>query len=150
MRASKYFIAAIALIGFTSCEVFERDGCPDSYADNYDAKADRNDYSCIYSTEGVFYWGNNTQSNFQNNGITHITIVAEGETVVQNTPVASYATAAMQGVYSCQDTAWIEWDKKYYGNNHSVRVDLFDQNDSLFHSEKEQYSGICTYYRIDY
>ncbi len=53
-----YFASALILgASFTSCK---KEGCTDSLASNYDDSADRDDESCLFSANVVFWYDQNT------------------------------------------------------------------------------------------
>jgi hypothetical protein len=79
----KHLLLLGVLTGFllVGCQ---KEGCTDSLASNYSADAKKNDGSCQFSGGVVFWWGQNTSTQMQNNGITSISIIINGQTVASS------------------------------------------------------------------
>lgn len=148
------FSIALIVCVFTlsSCDVFQREGCTDSGALNYDEKADITDYSCIYDFQGVIHWDITTHSNFVTAGVTHLTISMDGENVIQNSPITKYTSATAYYPSECSDTTWIPVNNmKSYGGSHKVNLQVYNQNDSLIHQQPVLLqTHYCQKIKVDY
>jgi hypothetical protein len=124
----------LALIGGTliSCDFFSRKGCRDSQALNYDQDATKNDFSCIFRSDGIIYWQQNTQTTFETIGATSITIKIDDEEMFSNVLVSDYATASLSSPSNCTDTSWLYFENKIiYDDGANLKLEVFNQNDSL-------------------
>lgn len=68
---------AIAFLSY-SCK---KEGCSDAAAFNYDKSAKKDDGSCIYQGEVVFWYDENTSESLQLNGASSLTYYFNGELV---------------------------------------------------------------------
>ncbi|MEO9534159.1 MAG: hypothetical protein ABJG50_16325 [Crocinitomicaceae bacterium] len=148
MRFLKYFLSVAILFALTSCDFFERHGCTDYTADNYDAKASSNDGTCIYQSSGVIHWNANMNNFFLNNNVTHVTIELDGVDIVTQSEVSQYNYNSNPG---CNDPDWPRFSQHIYKDySEAKNIKLYNQNDSLVLSEVLLLGKGCNTYQIYY
>lgn len=148
----KFILPIILLYSLSSCQFFEKDGCPDPDAINYVENAKRDHNSCVYESHGLIYWENHNYDAMVADSITHITIEIDGKTVVENEPIIDYEGAFYP--QNCDDPDWISIPSlTYYSSNqvsHKVPLHLYDQNDSLRYASVLHIGKSCQTIRIYY
>lgn len=96
MKNLKKFGLALLAMGtmsvvFTSCSKVQ--GCMDADADNYDALAEEDDNSCVYSGSVVFWYGESAAEFLINDGATALTYYVDGQ-IVGSTSASVFWTGA--------------------------------------------------------
>lgn len=69
MKYVSFLPVSVALLLLCSCK---KEGCTDSSATNFDAEARKNNNSCTYQGEAVFWFGRETSENLQLNAVTSL------------------------------------------------------------------------------
>ncbi|WP_417265220.1 hypothetical protein [Brumimicrobium sp.] len=93
MKILKTITIGILVLGLSSLSSCKREGCTDPNSINFDTKAKKNDGSCRYQGEVVFWYGENTANDLQLNGATTLTYYVDGQ-VVGSSATNVYWTAA--------------------------------------------------------
>ena len=151
---TQFKIATISLLvlALTSCDFFQKKGCTDYQAINYDATADRDDYSCVYDVSGIIYWDNTFHNYMTTSGVTHISIFIEDDQISNNLDISNYSTLVNSYPNGCNDTSWIPLtDFRIGGQSYqSFRLDVKNQNDSIFWTQVLDVNYGCNQYKIWY
>lgn len=119
------YLMIFLLFSLNSC--IEKYGCTDGDAENYNIKANSNDGSCYYISEGYIYWESYTEAYFINNNITSISIYFDGELIIENTAISQYSSSESA---SCNyPSGWIQFEQ-IISNDYDVHVEVFNQNNT--------------------
>ena len=79
MKTKLFLFALLSLtLVFSSCS---REGCTDLDSVNYDPDAKKDDGSCLYEGQAVFWYGANTANGLINDGATSLTFYVDGSIV---------------------------------------------------------------------
>lgn len=124
---SRLFITILIFSTLLSCK---RRGCLDTEAINYDIKANNHDYSCIYNSEGLIFWNENSQSSLEYLEVTNLTMVFNNDTVQRNMDVNTFLPV---NDVDCFSSNWYHFNQINYSNKFDVGVMLLNQDfDTIF------------------
>jgi hypothetical protein len=83
----KLFILGLSALTFVSFNSCKKEGCIDDDDKNYAADADKDDGSCTYEANVIFWYNQTTSQNLQDDVITSLTFY------IDNQVVGSYASS---------------------------------------------------------
>lgn len=93
MKVFKFLTIGLALIGTTTLTSCKKEGCIDSDGINYDSDAKKDDGSCTYSGELVFWIDEETSDNLQNSLSSDLSFYIDDK-LVGTAPTSVYWSAA--------------------------------------------------------
>ena len=106
------------ILGFSACS---RSGCMDIDSINYDPDANKDDGSCLYTGQVVFWYGQNTANGLVNDGATSLTFYVNNQVVGSSAANVYWASAPFCGD---NGSVTVEYDLggvKSLAVNYSVR-----------------------------
>ena len=121
-------------------------GCNGGAALNYDPKATTTDRSCLYPSTGIFYFDAAKKSEWQNAGVTHISLYLSDQPTFKDFDID---VPINLNDLSCEDPAWMSFDTLIYQYNQEVSLKVYDQDDSLMVAKIIELTGDCVAYNID-
>jgi hypothetical protein len=102
MKRVNQLLFGLMILGTTTMTSCKKEGCTDSDSTNYNSEAKKDDGTCQYEGETVFWYGEAASNGLVIDGATTLTFYVDGE-IVGSTATSVYWTAAPD----CGDNASI-------------------------------------------
>lgn len=148
------FYTIFFLILTVNLSCVKRYGCTDSLAVNYDPKAKKTDYSCLFEGSGIIYWNDDTHLYWIDMGVTHISVYVNKELVLEKTPLSKFDSNNPHD--NCDDPGWVDYSIVVYNSTSSssatfsAPIEVYDQHNERILTEVKEFDIGCGRKRISY
>jgi hypothetical protein len=122
-----------------------RHGCTDNEALNYDSKAKKTDYTCLFESSGIIHWSESSQNFLLTQEVTHLTVILDHDTLLKKADINSFGPF---DELDCNHDNWFKFDRITYDDDFDIGMMLLDQNSDTLYAEKVTLIPGCNVYEI--